>query len=294
MKPDSFTGLPDSIAATRAFDRVSSDFDDFDVIHSEARRRLLERLTIVRQLPQVIVDLGSATGKGALALAQRYPDSRVIAVDRSIKMLEHVSQRRRVVKHIYPMMADAQSLPITSQSVDLIFANLVLPWCPVETVLTEVARVLVNGGLLVFTTLGPDTLQEIRRAWRNVDGEIHVHGFMDMHDIGDLILRAGLVEPVVDVDRLQVTHEDVTSLVHDLRACGATNVAVGRRAGLTSPGRWKHFESELLCKGQKRISTTVELIFGQAWGSGKSPERGLADGAVHIPVNELTRTLRGR
>ena len=100
MKPDSFTGLPDSIAATRAFDRVSSDFDDFDVIHSEARRRLLERLTIVRQLPQVIVDLGSATGKGSLALAQHYPDSQVIAADRSIKMLEHVSQRRRVVTHL--------------------------------------------------------------------------------------------------------------------------------------------------------------------------------------------------
>ena len=294
MKPDSFTGLPDSIAATRAFDRVSSDFDDFDVIHSEARRRLLERLTIVRQLPQVIVDLGSATGNGSLALAQHYPDSQVIAADRSIKMLEHVSQRRRVVKHIYPMMADAQSLPIASQSVDLIFANLVLPWCSVEAVLTEAARVLVNGGLLVFTTLGPDTLQEVRRAWRNVDEEIHVHGFMDMHDIGDLIFRAGLVEPVVDVDRLQVTHGDVKSLVNDLRACGATNVAVGRRAGLTPPSRWKHFESELLCKGQKRISTTVELIFGQAWGSGKPPERGLADGTVHIPVNELTRTLRER
>ena len=121
-----------------------------------------------------------------------------------------------------------------------------------------------------------------------------MHGFMDMHDIGDLILRAGFVEPVVDVDHLQVTHGDVTSLVHDLRACGATNVAVGRRAGLTPPSRWKHFESELLCRGQKRISTTVELIFGQAWGSEKSLERGLADRAVHISVNELTRTLKGR
>ena len=294
MKPDSRTGLPDANAAKRVFDRVGSSFDSADVVHSEARCKLLERLNTVDLTPRVIIDLGAATGKGTLALARRYPAARVLAADSSIRMLEQVVQRCLAVEHIHPVMSDAQCLPVASNSVDLIFANLILPWCVPETVLAEVSRVLVEGGLLVFTTVGPDTLQEVRNAWRKVDDKIHVHGFTDMHHIGDLVVRAGLVDPVMDVDRLEVTHTGLKALVYDLRACGATNVAVGRRTSLTGPDRWRRFEKELLYQGQERVSTTVELIFGQAWGSGRVREGDSANGTVRIPVTELTRSFRRR
>ena len=113
---------------------------------------------------------------------------------------------------------DAEHLPLRDGSIELIFANLLLPWCDPGEVFREASRVLRNGGLLLFTTVGPDTLGEVRQAWSEVDDGLHVHGFADMHDLGDLANRAGLAEPVLDIDRLTVTYPDVGGLVSDLRA----------------------------------------------------------------------------
>jgi malonyl-CoA O-methyltransferase len=144
--------------------------------------------------------------------------------------------------------------------------------------------------LLSFTTVGPDTLAEVRKAWACVDDAIHVHGFVDMHDIGDLALRAGLSEPVMDVDRLQVTYTDVGSFVADMRACGAGNVAAGRRTSLTARRSWAVFRDTLeatRCDG--RFALTVELLFGQAWGGGL--DRANVRGDATISLEEMERQL---
>jgi len=150
--------------------------------------------------------------------------------------------------------------------------------------------VMREGGLLSFTTVGPDTLAEIRQIWAGIDDAIHVHGFIDMHDIGDLALRAGLTEPVMDVDRLQVTYRDVESFVADIRACGAGNVAAGRHTTFTRRNSWEAFRDELEARrSEGRFSLTVELIFGQAWGGGVSrPE---VSGDATISLEEMTRQL---
>jgi malonyl-CoA O-methyltransferase len=168
--------------------------------------------------------------------------------------------------------------------VDLVLANLVLPWCRPDRLFAEAARVLSPGGALLFATLGPDSLREVRAAFAAADDRIHVHAAFDMHDLGDLAMAAGLAEPVLDVDRLTVTYADVAALARDLRAAGAVNVAGGRRRTLTGAARWRRFEARLV-QPPGRLAVTVELIFGHAWGRGPRPPRG----EIRVPIDRIRR-----
>lgn len=262
--------LPEKRAARRAFDRARG-FESARFVHDEARARLLARLDLVRLAPRVAIDLGCATAQGANALAARYPGARVLAIDSSAAMLRAAAAEATAGVRV--LGGDAEAWPLCSGSVDLVLANLVLPWCRPDRLFAEAARVLADGGALAFATLGPDSLREVRTAFAAADDRIHVHAAFDMHDLGDLAMAAGLAEPVLDVDRLTVTYADVAGLVRDLRAVGAVNVAGGRRRTLTGPDRWRRFESRLVPPAG-RLAVTVELIFGHAWGRGPRPPRG--------------------
>ena len=287
-------GLPDRRAALIRLRRASATFDDADAVHSEARARLLARLPLFKLAPRHIVDLGAATGKASPELAALYPDARILAVDLCRHMASRSMARCRRLDRAAAITGDAEHLPLRDGSIDLIFANLLLPWCDPGEVFREASRVLRNGGLLLFTTVGPDTLGEVRQAWSEVDDGLHVHGFADMHDLGDLANRAGLAEPVLDIDRLTVTYPDVGGLVSDLRACGATNVAHGRRSQLTGRSRWNAFRERLESqRTEAGLSIGVELIFGQAWGTGRTAAPGDGD-QVGISLDEVTRRLRNR
>jgi malonyl-CoA O-methyltransferase len=278
--------LPETRAARRAFDRAL-EFDSACFIHDEARGRLLERLELMRLTPSVAVDLGCATGRGAAALAVRYPAARVRAVDSSLAMLRATAAAAPAAVRV--LGGDAASLPLRDSCVDLALANLVLPWCRPERLFAEAARVLAASGALLFATVGPDSLQEVRAAFGAVDDRIHVHAAFDMHDLGDLALAAGLAEPVLDVDRLEVTYADIGGLVHDLRAMGAINVAGGRRRNLTGRRRWGRFIERLPHGADGRLAVTVELILGQAWGRGAREKSRPASGEVRVPVADIKR-----
>ena len=277
--------LPERRAARRAFDRAL-EFDSACFIHDETRGRLFERLELVRLTPSVAVDLGCATGRGAAALAGRYPAARVLAIDTSLAMLRSTAARSAAV---CALGGDAAALPLRDGCVDLVLANLVLPWCRPERLFAEAARVLTTGGALLFATLGPDSLQEVRAAFAAVDDRIHVHAAFDMHDLGDLALAAGLAEPVLDVDRLEVTYADIDGLVRDLRAMGAINVAGGRRRTLTGRRRWSRFVERLPRHADGRLAVTVELVMGQAWGRGAREEPGPGSGEIRVPVARIKR-----
>jgi malonyl-CoA O-methyltransferase len=282
--------LPNRRAARRSFDRARAFAEDWPV-HDEARRRLFERLSWTRIEPQVAVDLGSAAGAGTAELARRFPAARVLALDSSLGMLRHPRSTAASPASVTPLAGDAERLPLRAHCAQLLFANLLLPWCLPPAVFAEAARVLTPGGLLIFATLGPDSLQEIRRAWAAVDDRIHVHAFFDMHDLGDLALAAGLAEPVMDVDRIEVSYADLGSLVRDLRASGAVNVANGRRRSLTGPKRWRAFEQRLLAQRRdQRLTVTLELVFGQAWGRGLMESTYSAEPAeVGISIDRIGR-----
>jgi malonyl-CoA O-methyltransferase len=281
--------LPEKRATRRAFDRAAN-FDDACFIHDTARERLLERLDLVELRPRTIVDLGCATGRGAAALAARYGTARVVGIDSSAAMARTTGARH--ADRVSGVCGDAEGLPLVSQSVDLLFANLVLPWCRPDAAFAEAARVLSDGGVLLFTTLGPDSLAEIRRAFASVDRGIHVHAAFDMHDLGDLALRAGLAEPVLDVDRLTVTYAEPAALWRDLKSVAAGNVAGARRRSLTGRARWSRMEAALAPRPGERFSVTVELIFGQAFGRGPQAPRPRAGAPVEVavPIDRIRRT----
>lgn len=295
-RPRAEHALPDKRAVRRAFDRARA-FDDVWVVHDEARGRLMERLDFFRVMPELVVDLGCGTGRGLCGLAARYPGARILGVDASGGVLGAAyltsagASQRTVV-----LGGDAEALPLKAASVQLLFANLCLPFCRPDRVFAEAARVLADGGLFVFSTVGPDTLQEVRRAWLDVDDGVHVHAAFDMHDLGDLALASGLAEPVLDVDRLEVTYPDPAALVRDLRGCGAVNTAAGRRRGLTGVSRWRAFERGLVASGGSdgRFAVTVELVLGQAWGRGRAQSsRAPSHGEVEVPIEKIGRRSRG-
>jgi malonyl-CoA O-methyltransferase len=279
--------LPEKRATRRAFD-AAEGFEEACFLHDDARSRLLARLDYVAlSTPRLVIDLGCATGRGANALALRYPDAQVVALDTSARMLERAASQAGA--HVAVVGGDAERLPICAHRADLVLANLVLPWCRPDAVFAETARVLKEGGLVLFATLGPDTLKEVREAFGAVDGGIHVHAAFDLHDLGDMVLAGGLAEPVLDVDRLEVTYPDVAALVRDLRAIGAVNVAGARRRGLTGIERWRGFTRGFAAV-DGRLAVTIELIFGQAFGRGVVRRlEAAAPGEIRVPLERLRR-----
>ena len=274
----------DQAQLRRANDRVAPYYDDADFFCAEIRGRLVERLDFISLQPKTVLDLGAGTGASTSDLCARYPDALIIQLDWSEGMLATGTQS------IASLCADGHRLPLADASVDIIVSNLMLPGCAVpETVFSEARRVLRNPGLFLFTTLGPDTLKELRRAWSLVDDAPHVHSFADMHNIGDALVKAGFREPVMDVEKLTVTYGDLNKLVADLRAVAATNFLSARRRGLTSPGRWAQFISALdnLKDPAGRLPISLEVVTGQAWTG--NPDLGvpLENGEAHFPLSQL-------
>jgi malonyl-CoA O-methyltransferase len=270
-------------AVRRAFDRASATFDDFAGVHAELRARLLERLDVVRIQPEVVVDLGTATGHGARALQDRYRSAQVVALDLSTRMLERTKRQQRFFKRFARVAADAHRLSLKSSSVDLLFSNLMLQWCAdLDRVFGELARVLKPGGLVTFTTLGPDSLRELRSAWG--DDAVHVHRFIDMHDVGDALLRAGFAEPVMDTERLTITYKNTDSLLRELKGSGSTNQAAGRSRGLRS----RHPE---LASTNTLVPVTLEVVYGHAW-AGVRQSRTHGDGTFKVPIGSIGKAKR--
>jgi malonyl-CoA O-methyltransferase len=279
--------LPEPVQARRRFDRAAPSFASASFVHDESRRRLIERLAGFSIGSGVLVDLGAGLGRGAAELAERYPQARVLALDSSLAML-----RLAVAGTGSRVQADARRLPMPDGSVDLLFANLVLPWTLPEALFAEARRVLKTDGVFVFSTLGPDTLIELRQAWRKADADIHIHACWDVQTLGDLVVRAGLEEPVLDVDRLRISYTELSHVIRDLRACGATNTALGRQRGLTGRGRWHRFAEALWqvrdATTHRRLNLTVELIFGHAFGSSR-PRQSQQGGEIAVPVGQIGR-----
>ena len=250
----------------RRLDSAASSFDTADFVHGLTRDGLLERLRPMTVDAAVVVDLGAATGSAVPLLRRRFRHARVIAVDSSEAMLHAARSKRGLLSKQREVQADAAALPFANGSVDVFFSNLMLPWLDrPDAVFAEVARVLRRDGLFAFATLGPDSLVEIREAWRTVDGGEHVRQFPDMHDVGDALVRAGLRDPVLDVDRLTVNFQNSEALFRDLSAVGARNSLRQRQAGLMGRGRFRRFIDALFAEGPG-CSITVELVYGHCWG----------------------------
>lgn len=270
----------DDAAIRRAFGRASTTYDAAAVLQREVNARLLERLDELKlqPAPRRVLDLGAGTGTGSRALCRRFGRASVVALDFALPMLQTLRHRRsfrdRIRRRPAPVCADAGALPFGEFSFDLVFSSLTLQWCadPVRA-FGEMRRVLKPGVPVLFATLGPDTLWELRAAWAAVDSDAHVNRFLDMHDVGDALFYAGLADPVMDRETIVLRHDSVRSLVGELKALGANTVTGGRRAGLTGKRRFAVMERAYddFRDDEGLYPVTFEVVYGLAWGAATRP-----------------------
>lgn len=281
----------DKARVRASFDRAARSYDAAAVLQKEVRNRMLDRLDYTRIVPKRILDAGTGTGHAARALAEKYAGSRVVALDIALGMLRLTAAsepwwRRMLGKGPDTLCADIESLPLQAGSMDLVWSNLAIQWCnDLDVAFGEMARVLRPEGLLMFSTFGPDTLKELRVASAADAEHVHVSRFIDMHDIGDALVRAGFSAPVMDVEHFVLTYDDVLGVMRDLKAIGARNAAQGRRRGLEGKGflqglteRYERFRSE------GKLPATFEVIYGHAW-KGVADNETLPDGAKVVRLH---------
>ena len=279
-----------SVDVRRRFDHAADHFDDADFVHRVTRDGLLTRIQPMSVDASIVVDLGSATGSAGRQLAKRFRGARVVAVDSSLRMLGKLQRKRSWFSKGAAVQGDALALPLADASVDVIFANLLLPWIDEPgAAFTEIARVLRGDGLFAFATLGPDSLLGLRDAWRSVDSGVHVKRFADMHDLGDALVLAGLRDPVLDVDWLSVNYRNSAALFRDITATGARNTLQQRARGLAGRQRFRRMTDALFGAGNDSEATLqFELVYGHSWGCGS---RGDANG---VPIDARNIPLRQR
>ncbi|HVW65805.1 MAG TPA: malonyl-ACP O-methyltransferase BioC [Nitrosospira sp.] len=259
----------------KAFDRAAASYDQAAVLQREVLNRMLSRLDYIKYSPSFIMDAGSGTGHGTRELAARYPDARVLALDIAPAMHLHarasVSPWKRLLgawkNQTGYVIGDIEQLPIKTSSVQLVWSNLTLQWCnDIKQTIGEIHRVLQTNGLFMFSTFGPDTLKELRHAFDGIDQFSHINRFIDMHDIGDMLVHNGFATPVMDMEYITMTYQDVPGMMRDLKAIGAHNVTHGRRRGLTGKAAWREVTSRYeKARVADRLPATFEVVYGHAW-----------------------------
>lgn len=270
-----------------AFDRAADTYDDFAALQYEVADRLLERLDVINIDINTVLDVGCGTGYCTRALGKLFKQAKIIGLDLAPAMVNRASQQHGRWRKGNYLAGDAESLPIKSNSVDLVFSNLALQWCDPDVVFSEFARVLRPSGTILFSTFGPDTLQELRQAWHEVNEKPHVHDFVDMHDLGDALLRAGLIEPVMDRENLLLDYADVGGVMKDLKGVGAHNVAPGRARGLSGKSTFARFKTAYEAMAiNNRIPATYDAIYGHAW-AGQGADSGNSGEPHRIPVSAI-------
>jgi len=277
--------LPDKQLARRSFAHAASGYDKAAVLQQEVAQRLLQRLDLMKIQPQRVLDLGCGTGHCIPGLMARYRHAETVALDIALPMLAQARRRGRWLRKPRCVCGDAERLPFVDGSFDLVFSNLVLQWCvDIEAVFSELQRILRPGGLLLFTSFGPDTLHELRASWAQVDGYSHVNAFLDMHDVGDALVRTRFSDPVMDIERLTVTYRDAWQLMRELKQVGAHNVTAGRPRSLTGKS---HMQRLVQAYEQFRsdgvLPASYEIVNGHAW-------RGENCATFNISFDQLRRS----
>jgi malonyl-CoA O-methyltransferase len=264
------------------------------------RADLLDRLQFFPLEPAQVLDLGAATCGSTRQLHEHFPRAQVLAIDIAEAMLRAAPEARWPWQRagFTRVCADAAALPLRAKSIDLIFSNLMLQWCDrPQMVFEEFVRVLRPGGLLLFSTFGPDTLGELRAAWAAADDRSHVSLFADMHELGNGLMQAGMAEPVLDVEHHRLHYADARALMRELKLLGAHNAAHDRARGLT--GR-RHLDRMLSAyeglREEKGLPATFEVIAGAAFADDGASHAGRHNrrdkGEFAVPVSAIRAPRR--
>ena len=279
-----------------SFDRAAETYDAAAVLQKFVRTEMLSRLDLVAMQPTRILDAGCGTGHASAALMKKYPKAELVSLDLALGMLRktqsvNASLANRI-KRVFGqaqqnlLCADIEQLPLADASVDMIFSNLAIQWCnDLDAAFAGIHRVLRTDGLLTFSTLGPDTLKELRAASKTDAARVSVSRFFDMHDIGDALVRAGFSAPVLDVERVVLTYENAIDVMRDLKAIGAHNAADGRGRGLQGRNFLKKITANYeQFRREDKLPATFEVVYGHAWKPVSRPKTKIYLEAGFAPV----------
>ncbi len=276
-----------------SFGRAAHTYDQSAVLQREVVQRMLSRLEVVALKPHAILDAGCGTGSGGRNLARHYKKSSITSLDFASPMLQVARLQQHWLSKLFAPQAficgDIEAMPIQALSQDLVWSNLALQWCNnLDAAFSEMHRVLRPEGLLMFSTFGPDTLKELRHS-ASVDGHTHVSRFIDMHDIGDALIRAGFSAPVMDVEYFTLTYESAIAVMRDLKAIGAHNATQGRSHGLQGRAFLQNLNAqyERFRQADGKLPATYEVVYGHAWKP--QPKTILPDGAQPIQFRQRQR-----
>lgn len=271
----------------RAFGRAAASYEQHDALQQAVQASMLERLDFYLDTPATVLDLGAGTGRGSALLKQRYPKAQVIALDLALPMLRQARRHSSWRRPLRRVCGEATRLPLADHSVDVLHSNLCIQWCDDAAALFgECVRVLRPGGFLAVSTFGPDTLRELRAAWAESDERPHVGRFLDMHDLGDAMIAAGLRDPVLDVDHYTLTYAEPAALLRELKGLGATNADSQRLRGLTGKARYRQMLQRYeALRRDGRIPASWEVVTAHAWGPPAGQPRRERGGGVVASFN---------
>ncbi len=285
--------------AVRAhFGRAANSYLAAAALQNIVEDQLLERLDAIKSPPQRLLDIGCGPGRGALALRRAFPNAQIVALDFAVPMLAQIPVKSRwnpfAEPAIHRVAGDAAMLPLATECADVLFSNLCIQWClDLPALFAEWRRVLRVDALVTFTNFGPDTLMELRHAWAQVDQGAHVNRFLDMHDVGDALLRAGFKDPVLSTERYTLSYPDVRALLAELKAIGATNALNARRSGLGGKAAIEQMIQHYPVDADGRVSATYEVVYAQAYAPPPgAPIRIEGAEIASVAVSAIRRTKR--
>src|SRR6266700_1198120 len=258
----------DSAQVRRAFERAAAAGGDAAVLQREVERRMFERLDYIRFRPHRVLDSGCGVGHGLKLLRRRYPEADLLGMDFAPGVLGEAKREESLFERARRFASSSGRFYLCAD-----FARLPL---------REVHRVLIAGGLLMFSSYGPDTLKELKAAFGAGSAARHVHSFIDMHDLGDMLVASGFAAPVMDMEVITLTYSEVPALLRDLKASGGTCAARDRQRGLMGRRAWERMlASYERMRKEGRLPATIEVIYGHAW---KGEPRTTVDGRQIIKV----------
>jgi malonyl-CoA O-methyltransferase len=276
------------------FERIAGRYEQHAALEQEVCTRLLERTAFNRRSPLQILDLGCGTGTGSARLKQTFRKARVVGLDTSLAMLSQVRRQSSMLRPLKTVCGDIGALPFSARSADMVFSNLASYWCPEPMAMfSEFRRVLRPDGMLLFSTFGPATMNELGEAWAGVDEEVELPVFPDLLEIGNALVAAGFREPVMDREMITLSYPQLDALFDELEATGTSLLVRGWGRWKTARAELKQAYAPMLRDGKYPLS--FEIVYGTAFGPRDGQPMKTPDGDVAtFSVNSLRQSRSGK
>lgn len=272
----------DEIALARVGRRLSAVAEP-PWLHAEVARRMAQRLPVIRKQPDQLLDWWGRSGASTELLRRTYPKARLVEVEPGPVPLRPPPWWKPWVQQAVPLGADQ----VEPGQAGLLWAGMMLHW--VTDPLAEMTRwhaALEVDGFLMFSTFGPGTLDGLRSLYARAGWPPPHAAFVDMHDLGDMLLRAGFADPVMDQETLRLHWRDGQALLTELRGLGG-NADPQRFGGLRTP-RWRRRLAGMLEAGGERPGLEFEIVYGHAF---KPIPRPRAQASTEVSLQDMRSIL---